>query len=742
MHIEPLESRIAPAGVVSIAATTTDLRFTGDAEANGIFINFEEGSESMHIAAAPGTMLQFGDQTGTSFDIPLGARKNMRIDLGAGDDELTLTDISLAGKLDIKGGAGNNTVTIGGLMEEEGIFYYTGGDGNDTLLSDFGPGGGLSASSVLIDLKGGDNFMDYTDDACMFRTTGIFQVLAGSGNDTIEIGGASANFGGLVTKLGAGTNSYRLELENTMVSGYVLAEGGGGADSLSLLSGGDLAIRKTLTTNFGDGAAAVTVGAAQTISVGGKSAFTFGKTQASPAEGASVQIGGGNVRLGEVNFRSSNEWFAEATCVIAGYVDGVDAATPANSVTLGALNAQGVTDVTVNAANAITVRGSIAIKSDTGAATSRVAITAASVDIGKDLTFTDGAGDADFTLVGDSISVVGRIALNLGDTATHEVISLGVAGGTVAAGSVSMLSRTETVDNNETITVAAAGRIETVGAFSIVDGGAAFEAHFTGVDLDIGRGFTIALGSGDADVSLQGGSFIVGGPLVIGSNSLPGDVETVSSIWNFHVWVDAIVKMGAGASSFTHESDTGGIRNLSLDLGAGANNAKLESGGGLNIGKLVHKSQSGAAAVLDRLAIEGVVVKEINATFGAVDSVLAIAASRVGKLTANLGAGADRARLDDSIFTGDVTILAGVGADDIEVENDETHWVGHDRFLGRVTFDLGAGDDDVIIAGPADATKAQFFAALIVNGGEGTDTFTPHATHATFAIAPVLTSIP
>lgn len=740
MKIEPLEARIAPAGVVTITATAADLKFTGDAEANGIFINFEEVPEaSFHVTAAAGTTLRFGDQTGTSFDIPLVARKNLLIDLGAGDDELTLTDIQLPGKLEIKGGAGDNTVTISGLMEEEGIFYYLGGEGNDTLLSDFGPGGGLIASSVLIDLKGGDNFMDYTDDACMFRTTGVFQVLSGGGNDTVELGGASAHFGGLVTKLGAGTNSANIILEDILISSYVLAEGGGGADSLSLLSGDDLTIRKTLTTNFGDGAAAVTVGAAQSVTVGGKAAFSFGKTQASPTESVSVKIGGSDVRFGEVNFRSPTEWFAEGIIVVGGYVDGgVDTATPANTITLGALNAQGVTDVTVNAANAITVRGSIGIKSDSGAAASRVAITAASVDIGKDLSFADGAGDADFTLAGDSVSVVGKIALNLGDTATHEVVSLGVAGGTLAAGSVSMLCRTETVDNNETITIAAAGRIETVGAFSIVDGGAAFEAQFTDVDLDIGKGFALALGSGDADVSLQGGSFIVGGPLVIGSNSLPGDVETVSSVWNFHVWVDAIVKMGAGASSFTHEADTGGIRNLSLDLGAGANNASLESLGGLHIGKLVHKTHSGAAAVLDRLAIEGVVVKEINATFGAADSILRIAESRVGKLTA---AGADLTRLDDNIFTGDVTLIHAEKNQDIEVENDETH-AGASYFFGKVSFIMGVGDDDVLIGGASDALKARFFGAVTVNGGEGTDTFTAHATNTTFATTPVLTSIP
>ena len=599
-----------------------------------------------------------------------------------------------------------------------------------------------------------------------FTVAGKMEVLAGGGDDEIRFNALSASIGSLKLDLGAGTNSVvwgdatghfdflgKVEVlgANTTAAfkfasatlGSLAVNLTGGSDAFSMTAVGDLTIRKGTTVNLAaDGKVGdITMAAGRTLAMPGAVNMKFGGPAADGAQTHSLNIGARDARLGTLSFLP--EVGDEVLVAFAGYdpATGFDAANPARTLQMTAMNMQFLAGIIANATDSITVRTSAVLKMAPGADSPVrvVSFTAAGVDIGKDLLFTDGAGDANFTLAGDTISIGGKLALNLGDTATHEVVRVGVSGGILSAGS---LSFTSADGRSMSLELFMAGRIETPGALTIVDGTNDVDIQFTDVDLDIGKSFTLALGSGDADVSLQGNTFTAGGPVIIGSSSLPGDVETVSSIWNFHVWADAIVKMGAGASSFTHEADTGIARNVSLDLGAGANNASIESNGGLRIGKLTHKSKAGAGALFDRFSVEGVVAREISALFDEADAIFGIRNSRIGKLTANLGGGADRVRLDDNTITGDTAISTGAGADAIEVENDETHWVGHDFFLGRVTFDLGAGDDDVSIAGAAAETKASFFGPVTVNGGEGADTFTPHATNATFAIAPVLTSIP
>lgn len=728
MNIEPLESRIAPAGIVTITQTASDLVFTGDAQANVIALENVLVSGFIRATATAGTMLQFGDQTGTQFDIPLGARKNMRIDLAAGDDELSLTDIQLDGKLEIKGGAGNNTINLSGLMEEEGIFYYLGGDDADTITGDVTS---FRAASAKFDLGGGTNFMDYTDDACTTRVVGAFTVLSGSGDDDIQIGGVSGRFGSLTANLGGGTNSYKVILEDVLISSYFLGSGGAGMDTFSLRAKNNLSIGKTFTVNAGDGAAAVEIGAGGALSVRGKTSVVFGKVQPSPVETASLKIGGADVRLGPMNFRSPAEWFAEATCIVAGYVDGmgVDDQTAARTVRMGAANIQGATDVKLNA-SAITVRGNAVINAPDSA---DVSLTSGYLDINGNLTATLGNGDGSFVLAGDSIEIAGKLALGFGDG--NYTTGIGVAGGSLTAGSIAMVNRTETVDKDETIAIA--GRVETIGAFSIVDGAGDANVQFTGVSLDIGKAFTLALGAGDDRVDMTGGSFsaprFVAG---LGGGANAAVIQYDSTDWDFF-----LIAGGANADAVSLEIGRGILPAMTIDLGAGANNASIESAGGLRIGKLAHVSAAGAGAAVDRLNIEGVAVKDLSANLGIADSILNIARSRVGKLVANLGAGADTMRLDDNLVTGAVTVNTGLGNDSVRIERDADEG-GESIFLNRVIFTLSDGDDEVLVADATDETKASFRSIVGVYGDAGTDTFTPHATNATFATTPVLTGIP
>lgn len=728
MTIEPLESRIAPAGIVTITQTANDLKFLGDAEANAFALEIDGVSAGFfRVEVSSGTMLRFGDQTATSFNIPLGTKKNLLIDLGAGADDLSLTNIQLAGKVDIKGGTGDNTINLSGIMEEEGIFAYTGGDDADTITGDVTS---FSAASAKFDLKGGSNFMDYTEDACDSVVAGTFTVLGGSGNDSVEMRGRSATMGSFVSNLGAGENSYIVEMKDVLVSS-VTATSGSGRDDFSMTAQNNLTIGKTLTVNAGDGPANVEIGAGGTLTVRGKSSFTFSKTTPSPTETAGVKLGGRDVRLGPMTMFSGAEWFAEVYASVSGYVDGmgVDEQTAARSVRMGATTIQGATDVTMNA-DAITVRGNIGVTSTDAA---DVSIAAAYIDVSGNVTATLGAGDGSVVLAGDSIDIGGKLALAYGD-GVHTT-ELGAAGGSLSAGSISLLNRTETVDNDETITIN--GSVAVLGAFSLTDGVGDAVVQFTGGSLEVGGAMTFVLSAGSDEVDLSGSSFTAksfSADLGPGANRLGfswGEVKVLT----------ATIKGGVGNENVTVGAESGLIGLLNVDLGAGANNASIESSGGLRMTKLTHKSLSEQSAALDRLIVEGVVVKDLNASLGAADSVLNLTGSRIAKLVANLGAGADIMRMDDNLVTGAVTVNTGFGNDSVRIERDSDQ-SGESIFLDRVIFTMSDGDDEALVAGPGDETKARFRGVFGFYGDAGTDTFTPHPTNAIFASAPILTGTP
>jgi hypothetical protein len=200
------------------------------------------------------------------------------------------------------------------------------------------------------------------------------------------------------------------------------------------------------------------------------------------------------------------------------------------------------------------------------------------------------------------------------------------------------------------------------------------------------------------------------------------------------------VRSGNGGSFFTLDADTGRIGTAALDLGAGANNADLRSADGLRIGKLGILSKAGAPALLDRVSLDGVRVRETTIVLGDANSALSVARIRARKFTASLGGGADDARMDDSTFLGDLTMDTGAGADAFAIDIDGVS-AGAFTARGKVNVNLGAGDDTMLVANGDATSKAVFTGPIVVDGGAGEDTYTAHPTNATFGIIAVLIGI-
>ena len=761
MKIELLESRIAPAGIVTLSIVGTTLKVVGDDAAN-VFNVTQLADGSVRFDASTGTQLRFGDNLQTqvrftsaegrsmSFELFAGADevviaglslfKDLKVDAGAGADVLSFQDILLDGKMEIKGGPGANTVNLGGTFAIEGTFSYLGFDEADAL---FGATEGFAAAGLTLDMKGGDNVVKWDD------ATGHYDLLrsplvvrGASGSDSVEISGYSASLGALTVDLGGGVNQASVLFGDITISGGVVAKGGGDSDAFTLVGTNSLTVRKGVSVDVGDGAAAVEIAGGQNLRIVGNTAVIFGKTTPSPAETASFKLGGRDVHTGGVSMFSDAEWFAECIATISGYVDGVgvDSASPARSVRMGALSVQGASEVTVNAADALVVRGTVGITVAPGASSSKVSLSALTMDFGSNFRVLGLPGDLDFMMSAESIEIAGNLTLNLGDTGTHEV-GFGLVGGSLTAASIAV-ARGKSLAGS-TLNLNVAGRVETTNAFSVLDGAGAVNVQFTDVDLDIGKTFSLVLGDGDADVSMNGGAFYAGGEVSYRAGWPSG--ESVDMIGfrsvNIEAWTwSGGLRADTGVSQFSFEATSGSIGSMSINLGAGANNANIESTGALRIGKLTYASQSGVGAVLDRMNVEGVVVREISANLGLADSILNIARSRVGKLSAKLGAGADIVRLDDNTFTGAVGILGELGADSIRIDRD-TDFASESHFLGAVVLALGGGDDELLVANVDAETKANFYRAVTVDGGAGTDTFTPHATNAVFAIAAILSNV-
>ncbi len=770
MNIEPLESRIAPAGVVALSIVGTTLKVLGDDAAN-VFTVTQLADGSVRFEALSGTQLRVGDNLQTdvqftsaegrsmSFELFAGSDeviiaglslyKDLKVNAGSGDDELTLENVMLSGKLEIKGGAGANTVNLDGDFEIGGAFSYLGGDGADSIL---GSVSSFRTASALLDLKDGHNTVSISEANALWQLIESFRVIAGSGDDTVEFNGKSASLGGLDVNLGNGANSFKCGFDDIRDIGPLKLNSGTGADVFEITAANNLTIRKGITANLGGGSGDFQLAAGGNLSVRGATTVNFGDALDGQTDPNAARIGGRNINFGPLSFSVGQDTRIDSL-IIAGYDSstGVTADNPAQNITLSSLKTVGANAVVLNATNTITVRDSANIYSNNmgSGLLGVVSLTAAGVDIGKDLLFTGGAGDSEFTLAADSISIGGRLVLNLGDTATHEIghrlaetgshqiVNLGLPGGSLMAGSVLLASKNEVAI--ETLEIVASGRIETIGAFTVVDGGGSANVTFADADLDIGKSFTLALGAGNSTVAMEGGLFRAGS-VSMTSAAIAPDWEVISLGYEEISFTLLSVQTGAGASSFTLDADRGRIGTALINLGAGANNASMESGGGLRIGKLIHQSQSGVGEALDRLALEGMRVNETVTNLGLAASILRIANCSIGKLTANLGAGADIARLDDNTFTGDVGILGGFGADSIRIDRDTTE-SGASHFFGRVAVALGGGDDELLVANMNPETKANFYRAVTVDGGEGTDTFTPHATNAVFAIAAILTNV-
>ncbi len=307
--IEPLENRIAPAGIVTAVydPVTFELTLTGDGLDNSLQI-FQTGantyrleSETTNINAVGIGTLDIGKLTKVTFDGRDGmdgfGLANVRtltalsFTGGGGDDSFFANDLTVKGTVEIHGEAGGDTVRFGGLstlisgnvmIDSDvaatdsidvqfsaqktvigGSVRFTGGGGLDVFQTD-GPGTASIAKGIDFNAgAGGGQLALFTDTRLSIGKLPTGESIAftgGDGNDVLAFSGASATLasgirmtgGSLTNAISLGNIHGTLKLGKLATGQSILFTGGADTDSI-LTDTANLTLAGGIEFTAGDG---------------------------------------------------------------------------------------------------------------------------------------------------------------------------------------------------------------------------------------------------------------------------------------------------------------------------------------------------------------------------------------------------------------------------------------------------------------------------------------------------------
>lgn len=187
---EPLESRIAPAGIIRVTYSYGNLTIVGDANPH-TFELASTGGVSAVITPGIDTLIQVGNGTPSTDPLEIAnLTGDVRITLGSQDDNVSVGELKNIRNFFLNLGGGSNSVSIGAL-DIRGSATLLGGKGDDFISL-----GGSAESELVV----GRDFTIKTDQgnsnvsiaALRFEVAGNFRFESGTGND--EFGSAADHF--------------------------------------------------------------------------------------------------------------------------------------------------------------------------------------------------------------------------------------------------------------------------------------------------------------------------------------------------------------------------------------------------------------------------------------------------------------------------------------------------------------------------------------------------------------------
>jgi hypothetical protein len=279
---EALEHRVLPAAVA--VASKSTLTITGNADASDLSI--EEVTGGVKVTALNGTTLTVNGQsvadatfTGiTTLNVRLGegddslqvfgalSLKNVSLDLGDGDNVLDIDDLSVTGKLTVKGGNGNDQISLDTTVAK--LATFSTGLGNDLVSLEgtaFSSTVSISTASgadvVIIDDNGlglDSNFANTLTintgedgDVVAIRnaTTKRISVATGDDDDVVDFLGVTAG-GTISVQTSAGDDVVTVSSVTETLNGTNLFDLGTGADTMVMAGS---SFQGTVNINLGTG---------------------------------------------------------------------------------------------------------------------------------------------------------------------------------------------------------------------------------------------------------------------------------------------------------------------------------------------------------------------------------------------------------------------------------------------------------------------------------------------------------
>ena len=551
--IETLETRIAPAGMVTLTQIGGTLKIVGDADPNGITISQTMPGEYV-ITGEGGTFVALGDGLGSPSKTVAGVTGDVVIDLKEDDDTIRLSGVLLPKSLIVNFGAGDTGANSNTLILENSAI------GKDLTVNGYASGddiqfgGFVSAVNGNATFKLGDGFNDLNFAATTRNQIfGNLIYVGGAGQDDIrsddDMGGPvtpEIGIGGSVLiKAGDGSNRILLEPTHRLTVGKSLQiENPTDADTLSVTiqtqdAAGVTAIGGNLTIKNGNGVSTNTLDGGSSFSVGGLTTIKNGDH----AAGLTVNT-----------FSGGAFTFGKGLIIQNGTGDSFTTMTSISTVIGGKLSvsAKAGTDNVSLFSDLLDFRGGVNLSLGAGNSTS--SINGSLLNINKGVVLKGQAGTDTLSLVGTG-TISGSVLIDFGGGITQDAVIASSGSGLTIAGNLKVKT----------------GR----------PGAAGTAMNVTTVEVTIAGGFT-ATGNNGADfVTLL--RTIVGGPISI-TTGADGDGVSMNE-----VIAKGAMKISTGAGADYVRIERGGtagvaafLKAVALNLGDGDDQLEIGAGTGLD----------------------------------------------------------------------------------------------------------------------------------------------------------------
>ena len=686
--IEPLEARVAPAGIITATFAGGILTLTGDGAANDIDI-VGTGQDFITITGNGGTTIALNGAAAAATASFTGNIKTLNGNLGVGNDSVNLFVVTL-GSLSLDGGDGNDSLIFTNTVAT-GPVKFVGGNNDDTFTGNstlFKVGGPLT-----LDMGDGTNTTQFS--AAGAEIGGAITIMGGTGVDSVQITSAGLLASkGLTAKLGDGDNNFTYTGNDARFLGPVSIShlNHAGTATTNFNASGTLTIAGGLTVSYGTGSSNTVVTAASDIggalkvnSIGGADSLTLSATN-----GVATVKGGVNVDFGS---GTNVVTLSGGSLVTPGVTFTGTGGTDVFSTSLASLRVGAITLNLGDGANVVSIVGTDVVmggllKVTTGTGDDTFTISVAEARLTKGVTYAAGDGVNTLNAAGTSLAsgplnvtygahAAGTSSVILSSSVTKIAGAVNITGTTgnetVAINSTSFTSGAVTAklgDGANAFTVASAAF--RAGAVAVTTGAGTDTMAINGNETVL-AGLKAFLGDGANSLTATGGSLSVGGVLTFATGN------------------------GDDVMNLTHQSQK--LKGISATVGDGLFTSTV-TGGTVQIGgpvTLLAGSHIAGTSIMTIAAGGALFVGPVNATFGNGDNQFVVSATtgRMGAVKFVGGSGVDtfQVALNANGVTGIVNFNGGDGTNTAFVSVNSGK-------AGGVKYIGGSGTDVLVASVP------------------------------------------